>query len=112
MQNTRSVNVIPICVLALAAVALCAPAKADDGTGLYKQKCAACHGPDGKGEIPMGKKLAVPNLSSPEVQNQSDAQLTDVISKGKNKMPGYGKTLKDGEIKGLVAFIRELAKKT
>jgi len=59
------------------------------GEQLYKAKCAACHGPDGKGEVPMGKKLSAHNLSSAEVQKQSDAQLTEVITKGKNKMPAY-----------------------
>jgi mono/diheme cytochrome c family protein len=30
---------------------------------------------------------------------------------GKNKMPGYAKTMKPEEIKGLVAYVRELSKK-
>lgn len=81
------------------------------GETLFKTKCAACHGPDGKGEVPMGKKLALPSLTSPEVQNQSDAQLTDAISKGKNKMPAYDGKLSKEQITGLVAFIRELGKK-
>ena len=42
------------------------------GETLFKSKCAACHGPDGKGEVPMGKKLGARNLGSAEVQSQSD----------------------------------------
>ena len=81
------------------------------GETLFKGKCAMCHGPDGKGEVPMGKKLAVPSLSAPEVQNQSDAQLTEAIGKGKNKMPGYDGKLSKEQITSLVAYIRELGKK-
>ena len=81
------------------------------GETLFKTKCAACHGPDGKGEVPMGKKLGARNLSSTEVQGQSDAQLTDVLTKGKNKMPAYDGKLTKEQIGVLVAYIRELDKK-
>jgi cytochrome c6 len=45
------------------------------------------------------------------VQSQSDAQLTDIVTNGKNKMPAYKGKLTDDQIKGLVAYIRGLAKK-
>lgn len=80
------------------------------GGTLFKTKCAACHGPDGKGEVPMGKKLGARNLSSAEVQAQSDAQLTEVVTKGKNKMPAYDGKLTKEQIGDLVAYIRELGK--
>lgn len=81
------------------------------GEQIYKAKCPACHGPDGKGEVPMGKKLGAHDLSSAEVQKQSDAQLTEVITKGKNKMPAYEGKLSKEQIAQLVAYIREISKK-
>ena len=81
------------------------------GQTLFKTKCAACHGVDGKGEVPAGKKLGARDLSSTEVQSQSDAQLTDFINKGKNKMPAYGTKLNKDQTNDLVAYIRELGKK-
>jgi len=81
------------------------------GETLFKAKCAMCHGPDGKGEVPMGKKLSARNLGSTEVQGQSDAQLTEVVTKGKNKMPAYDGKLSKEQIAQLVAYIREFAKK-
>ena len=51
------------------------------------------------------------DLSSPEVQSQTDAQLTEIVTNGKNKMPAYKGKLTDDQIKGLVVYIRELAKK-
>ena len=40
----------------------------------------------------------------------SDADLTQAIEKGKNKMPGYAGKLKDSEVKELVAYVRGLGK--
>ena len=40
----------------------------------------------------------------------TDEELADVIARGKNKMPAYGKTLKPDEIKAMVAYIRSLVK--
>jgi len=82
-----------------------------DTASLYKTKCATCHGADGKGGTPVGKKLGLRDFSSPEVQKMSDAELTTIIADGKGKMPGYKKSLKPEQIKDLTAFVRELAKK-
>ncbi|MFZ3214730.1 MAG: cytochrome c [Candidatus Acidiferrales bacterium] len=91
---------------------LIAPLRAQDSAGLYKSKCAACHDADGSGNGPMGKALGVLDLRSDEVQKQTDAQLTDSITNGKGaKMPAYKDKLTGDEIKGLVGYIRELAKK-
>lgn len=93
-----------------AGVALCSEPAAADDAATYKTKCAACHGADGKGETPMGKKFGLKDLASPEVQKMSDDGLTSIIADGKDKMPSYKKSLKPDEIKGLVAYIRSLAK--
>jgi mono/diheme cytochrome c family protein len=90
---------------------LAPPLHGQDAAGLYKAKCAACHGADGKGNSPMAKKLGVRDLASPDVQKQTDDELFAIIQKGKNKMPAYASSLKDAQIKDLVAYIRELAKK-
>jgi cytochrome c6 len=88
------------------------PAGAQDaGAGLYKTKCAACHGADGKGETAIGKTNQIRDLSSADVQQQSDADLTAIITNGKGKMPAYGKSLKPNQVKDLVTYIRSLAKK-
>ena len=87
------------------------PLLAQDAAAIYKTKCAACHGPDGKGDTAVGKKLGVRDFASPEVQKQSDDELAAVINDGKNKMPGYKKSLKPEEVKALVAFIHACGKK-
>jgi mono/diheme cytochrome c family protein len=81
------------------------------GETLFKSKCAVCHGADGKGETAVGKVNKLSDLGSADVQKQSDAELTAIIASGKNKMPGYAKSLKPEQIKDLVVYIRTFAKK-
>jgi cytochrome c6 len=83
--------------------------QAQDAAGTYKAKCAMCHGADGKGSS-IGQKMGVHDFTSADVQKQTDDQLTEIITKGKAKMPAYDGKLKDTEIKDLVAYIRTLAK--
>ena len=64
------------------------------GAALFKTKCSVCHGADGKGATAVGKADKVQDLGSADVQQQSDAALSAIISNGKDKMPAYGKSLK------------------
>ncbi len=82
-----------------------------DTAGLYQAKCSACHGADGKGDSPMGKKMGMRDFASAEVQKMSDDELTAIIADGKDKMPSYKKSLKPEQVKELVGYIRSLAKK-
>jgi mono/diheme cytochrome c family protein len=82
--------------------------RAQDASALFKSKCAGCHGADGTGSA-MGKKMGAHDFTSAEVQKMSDAELADIITNGKNKMPKYG-SLKPEEVKGLVAYVRTLKK--
>jgi mono/diheme cytochrome c family protein len=84
--------------------------KAQDTASLYKSKCVACHGADGKGESATGKAMKVKDFSSQEVQRMSDADLSTAISSGKAKMPPY-KTLTADQVKDLVAYTRAFGKK-
>ena len=83
-------------------------AHAQDAATTFKSRCAACHGGDGTGS-PAGKKMGVKDLKTTEVQKMSNAELTDIITNGKNKMPKFG-SLQPEEIKGLVVYIHTLKK--
>jgi mono/diheme cytochrome c family protein len=79
-----------------------------DGAAVYKAKCVACHGVDGSGNTTVGKNLKLRPFSSAEVQKNTDAELTKVITDGKGKMPAYGKKLTAEEIQSLVAVVRAM----
>lgn len=105
--RTWTLGALAVYVVAMGGGSAC---YGEDGAALFKAKCAACHGADGKGETPMGKANKLLDLGSPEVQKLSDAELTAIVTSGKNKMPAYGKSLKPEQIKDLVAFMRTLKK--
>ena len=92
--------------------AMLAASRADDAAGaaVYKSKCQTCHGPDGAGSA-VGKSLKVADLRSADVQGRSDAELTEVISNGKNNMPGFKGTITDDEITAVLAHVRTFAAK-
>jgi len=99
---------------ALSAALLCSALPAwsqNDAASLYKSKCGGCHAPDGSGSTSVGKSLKIRDLHSADVQKQTDAQLTDIITAGKSPMPAYKDKLTGDQIKQLVAYIRDLGKK-
>jgi cytochrome c6 len=98
-------------LLAVALVFVFGASARADGAGDFKAKCAMCHAADGSGSTATGKALKVRDLGSADVQGQTDAQLTAIITDGKNKMPAYKGKLTDDQIKGLVTYVRGLAKK-
>lgn len=69
-----------------------------------------CHGADGKGDTPVGKKMGIHDFGSAEVQKGSDDDLIVIVTKGKNKMPAYENKLSAAQIKEIVAYVRHLAK--
>ena len=56
----------------------------------------------------MGKSLKLRDLSSEDVQKQSDTDLTGIITNGKDKMPKYDGKLTKDQINSVVKFIRTL----
>jgi mono/diheme cytochrome c family protein len=95
-------------------IALALPSRVhaqSDVASVYKKNCVLCHAADGSGTSPSGKALGAKDLASSEVQKRSDGDLTEVITKGKGKMPAFGAKLKADDIKQLVAYIRSMAKK-
>jgi mono/diheme cytochrome c family protein len=107
-MNTMNIKLLAVAVTLAVVLMAASLATAQNEPATYKAKCAGCHGVDGKGNTGPGKALGVHDFTSDEVTKMSDGDLIAIIAKGKNKMPAYGKSLKDADIKELVAFIRGL----
>lgn len=81
---------------------------------VYKSKCGACHGVDGKGQTEKGKKMAVRDMTTVDYQKATDAYLKKAIEEGlkkeekgiKQEMDGYRGDLKPEEIDALVKHVR------
>jgi cytochrome c6 len=82
----------------------------NDVEKIYKTNCVLCHAADGSGNSSSGKALGARDLRSDVAQKKTDAELTEVITQGKGKMPAFGKKLKPEDITKLVAYIRALPK--
>jgi mono/diheme cytochrome c family protein len=76
---------------------------ADDAAGVYKAKCAMCHGPEGKG------KGSNPDLTSDKVKKATDAELEDFIANGgPSKKATHAFASKGVDAKAMVAYVKSL----
>ena len=83
---------------------------AADGEAVFKARCTACHGSDGKGKSAIG----TPDFTSAKTQSGiSDAGMIDTITSGRKGtiMPAWKGKLSDEEIAAVAAYLRSLAHK-
>jgi mono/diheme cytochrome c family protein len=101
---------VAVAALLSAARASSAP-PADSPQDVYLDKCAVCHAKDGSGNTVKGRKLKVKNLRAPESQKLTEAEMIEIVSKGKGKdMDGFQKELGSDMIKQIVEYYRSLYK--
>ncbi len=82
------------------------------GISYYSKHCKSCHGKNGEGDGPKAEELDTfpGDLTSNEVQRQTDGELFYKTTKGREDMPGFEKKLSDEDRWILVHFIRSLKK--
>ncbi len=102
-------------IAAAACAAIVVSASAADVKENWDKNCKKCHGPDGKGQTTMGKKLDIKDFTDAKVQASfKDEQLLKAIKEGvkdgdKTRMkPAEG--LSEEEMKALVAYVRAFKK--
>jgi mono/diheme cytochrome c family protein len=76
---------------------------------LYRQRCAKCHGTDGKGDEAREDTPKIPDFTSRAWQAQrSDAQLRTSILDGRGKdMPAFSPKITREQAQSLVVLIRQ-----
>lgn len=98
---------------------LAAPAQAASTADVYRLYCSQCHGTRGTGAGINSASLTVQprdHTSAADMGKLSDADLLKAIRDGgvavgkSPQMPPFGGALADGEIKALVAYLRELCR--
>lgn len=85
-----------------AAYILSTQVAAREGAGVYREVCAACHMPDGKGAIGAGAYPALTNNEKLEVAGYPVA----LILNGQRAMPGFGRMLDDQQVAAVTSYIR------
>ena len=87
---------------------------------MFAQLCALCHGAGGKGDGPTAAGLnpkPADFTNCQTMQAQTEETLFTIIKRGGQSvgrstvMPAWGEALSDGQIRDLVALIRNLCKK-
>jgi cytochrome c553 len=99
----------------LALAATTAALSAADAQANWDKSCKSCHGADGKGQTPMGKKFSIKDFTDAKYQATfTDEHATKSIKEGikdgdaMKMKPAEGLT--DAEIKDLVAKVRAFKK--
>jgi cytochrome c6 len=104
-----------IILIAAALTAVVVTASAADVKENWEKSCSKCHGPDGKGDTKMGKKVEVKDFTDAKVQDSmKDADMFKAIKEGvkdgdKVRMKA-AEELSDDEMKALVAYVRAFKK--
>ena len=90
-----------------------------DPVTLYARNCAPCHGARGAGDGPNARYLPrrpSAHANRNAMSQRPDDTLFDAIAAGgyilgkSNRMPAFGQTLSNAEMRGLVRYIRELCR--
>jgi cytochrome c oxidase cbb3-type subunit 3 len=106
-----------LCALVFGTVLFADAADVEQGKKLYGQFCASCHGQSGKGDGPAAAALNPKprdHTDKEAMSKLSDDDLLKVIknggaSVGKSPlMPAWGASLKDDQIKDVIAYVRTL----
>jgi cytochrome c oxidase cbb3-type subunit 3 len=83
--------------------------RAARGKEKFAQNCAACHGPDGKGNPALG----APNLTDKVwLYSGSEAEISATITNGRNnQMPAWKDFLGEPKVHVLAAYVWSLSNK-
>ncbi len=76
----------------------------------FMQQCAACHGPQGKGDGPAAKDLPakVRDLADPLVADDTDGAIFWKLTEGRQPMPSYEKLMSEEERWNVINYLRLL----
>ena len=78
------------------------------GKYLYEMNCLVCHGPQGRGEGPVGKKFitkAPVDFNDDYTQDQADGQLFFTLTRGRELMPFYRDALNAEERWNVINYV-------
>jgi mono/diheme cytochrome c family protein len=87
---------------------------ADTAEEIWKAKCKACHGEDGRARTKTGQKEKIPDFTTPKWQaHLGDEEIRQTITDGSpenEKMKPFKDKLSAEEIDSLVKYIRAFKK--
>jgi mono/diheme cytochrome c family protein len=81
---------------------------------LFRERCARCHGEDGRGQTVIGRMVNAPNFTDENWWNEEkdERRFLRSIAEGRGEMPPFGKKLTRPEIRTLAAYVKTFRKKS
>jgi mono/diheme cytochrome c family protein len=120
MKTLVKTSLLIITLLVCAWQAFPAPHEKSAGEGgknaqtpaLFKERCARCHGEDGRGQTVIGRMVNAPDFNDEDWWNEEKdgRRFVRSITEGKGEMPAFGKKLTRPEIKALAAYVNTFRK--
>lgn len=79
---------------------------------LFKEKCARCHGADGRGQTVIGRMVGAPDFTDENWWNEEkdERRFARSIAEGRGEMPAFGRKLTRSDIKALAAYVKTFRK--
>jgi len=121
MKNRVTTGILLIGLAGMTTELPANPPPAYEGMRLFASYCQLCHGPGGKGDGPLARKMNIkPADLTTTVRSRSDTILKKIISgegrqtiTGRDRhnlisdaMPEWGQVLSDSQIEALIAYLR------
>ena len=112
---TRSLKLTVIAAFAVFALSACLRSSsagyqlASDKSyeaSLFRQNCAICHGPEGKGQV-LENGTKVPSLREGEFKFHTEDEILNQITNGGNGMTPFRGQLTDRELHMMAAFVHD-----
>ena len=112
-MKTLSLAILSICVAASMVSAQMGNGRVRNGSAIYEEHCAGCHGVTGAGDGPDAGALIVPpaNLRSMRSRMKTDFELFTSVAYGVafSRMHAWHGRLSDEEMLEVVDYIRNIA---
>lgn len=83
-----------------------------NGRDIYRAKCTACHGPEGRGNGPAAAAMTPRPTNFADASTRratTDSALADVIGHGRRGMPGFARMLSSAQVDSVARYVKALS---
>lgn len=80
---------------------------------LFADRCARCHGADGRGQTVIGRMVGAPDFTDEGWwdEEKDEPRFARSIAEGRGEMPAFGRKITRREIGALAAYVKTFRKK-
>ncbi len=84
----------------------------EEGERIYARGCYSCHGAVGLGDGPTARLMGItPANLQQAVREKSKAEILDTITRGRQAMPAFGRSLTEAQQEAVYRYLLTLQRK-